>query len=228
LQLLNSNSGTAMTNTIETTIATIVSELANEQGSITTTSLQIAEHFGKRHDTVLRAISNLEAPKEWTDRNFAVSEYTDRTGRKLKAYKITRDGFTLLAMGFTGKEAMHWKLAYIEAFNQMADKLAAAQPALDATISSEQQGILYNEVCRQNPDDKKRHAAWHRFGAHFNINSYKNLPASRFEEAKAYLGMKSGFQAVKAAQEAMNSDAVRVAAYPAIGLASATAAKVWT
>lgn len=90
------------------------------QGStITATSIQIAEHFDKRHDVVLRAIQNLECSPEFTGRNFAVSEYTDSTGRKLPMYELTRDGFVFVAMGFTGAKAARWKEAYIEAFNSM-------------------------------------------------------------------------------------------------------------
>ena len=106
------------------------------EGQITTTSNQVAEHFGKRHADVIRAIRKLDAPEEFTERNFALSEFTDSTGRVLPAYRLTRDGFTLLAMGFTGKEAMQWKVAYLNAFNQMEAELLARttrphNPAID-------------------------------------------------------------------------------------------------
>lgn len=94
-------------------------------GKPTTTSLDIARHFGKLHNEVLRRIANLleQLPTDFTERNFALSEYTDDSGRKLPAYRITRDGFTLLAMGFTGKKALQFKLAYIDAFNRMEAQL---------------------------------------------------------------------------------------------------------
>ena len=60
----------------------------------------------------------------FTKLNFELSEYTDSIGRKLPAYNITRDGFTLLAMGFTGQKALQFKLAYIEAFNKMEQQIA--------------------------------------------------------------------------------------------------------
>lgn len=56
---------------------------------------------------------------DFADRNFILSEYTDDRGRKQKQYILTRDGFTLLAMGFTGAKAMQFKVAYITAFNRM-------------------------------------------------------------------------------------------------------------
>ena len=85
----------------------------------TTTSLKVAEIFEKEHSKVLRSIRELECSENFTEANFGLSEYTDSTGRKLPMYNITRDGFTLLAMGFTGEKAMKFKIAYIEAFNAM-------------------------------------------------------------------------------------------------------------
>lgn len=99
--------------------------LLQRNGLITATSLQIAEHFGKRHADVLRAIKRLECSKDFTERNFALSDFCDSTGRKLPMFCITRDGFAMLAMGFTGKDAARWREAYITAFNAMEVKLRA-------------------------------------------------------------------------------------------------------
>lgn len=92
-----------------------------------TTSLAIAECFGKQHAHVLRDIEKLttECPKNFTQSNFGLSEYTDSTGRKLPMYHIFFDGFILLVMGYTGKKALQMKLAYIAAFNAMREKLEA-------------------------------------------------------------------------------------------------------
>ena len=100
-------------------------------GQPTTTSRDIAETFGKRHDDVLKRIRALNCSPEFTARNFAASDYTDPTGRTLTEYRITRDGFAFLCMGFTGAKAAQWKERYINTFNQMAEKLATA-PALPA------------------------------------------------------------------------------------------------
>lgn len=88
-----------------------------------TTSLAIAKTFGKNHFDVLKAIKTLDTPKDFTDRNFSLSEYEDSTGRKLPMYQITRDGFTFLAMGFNGKRVTEFKIAYLEAFNKMEEAL---------------------------------------------------------------------------------------------------------
>ena len=103
------------------------SAITLEGGRPTTTSVIVAQVFGKQHKDVLRAIRGLECPEEFTGRNFALSEFTDPTGRKLPMYRMTRDGFTFLCMGFTGKEAARWKVAYIEAFNRMEEELHRQQ-----------------------------------------------------------------------------------------------------
>lgn len=96
-----------------------MNELINViNGEVVTTSLLIAEYFHKRHDAVLRSIEGLisENTKSW----FQKSLYkVDGNNKTYPMYYINRDGFSLLAMGFTGKKALEWKVKYIEAFNQM-------------------------------------------------------------------------------------------------------------
>lgn len=83
------------------------------------TSLQVAERFGKQHKTVLRAIENLACSEGFGRRNFAPSSYVNRQGKIQPMVEMTRDGFVMLAMGFTGPQAMAWKESFIEAFNQL-------------------------------------------------------------------------------------------------------------
>lgn len=99
---------------------------------VATTSRQVAEVFGKRHDDVLRKIQGLKCSEEFTARNFAVSEYADSTGRNLPEYLMTKDGFVFLALGFTGKKAAEFKEKYIAAFNEMEAKLTKPVGSLDA------------------------------------------------------------------------------------------------
>ena len=97
--------------------------LAVTNGHPTTTSLQVAEKFNKLHKNVIRDIESLECPPEFHRLNFEPMSVDVIVGngavRQSPAYSITRDGFTFLAMGFTGKEAAKWKVKYIEAFNKM-------------------------------------------------------------------------------------------------------------
>lgn len=93
-----------------------------------TTPRAVAERFGKRHDTVLRTIQNLLADSPdpvFNERNFAAIEYTDSRGRQKPEYRLTHDGFALLAMGFTGRDALAWKIAFLQAFNAMEAELTA-------------------------------------------------------------------------------------------------------
>lgn len=84
-----------------------------------TTSLQVAEVFGKRHDNILRDIENLKKDILNFEEMFSEGTEPDSYGRDRRTYFMNRDGFTLLAMGFTGKKALGFKLKYIEAFNRM-------------------------------------------------------------------------------------------------------------
>jgi len=97
--------------------------VVEKDGEFYVTSLQVAEHFEKRHDNVLRDIANLEVPERFRLLNFEETSRKDSQGVKRKAVLLTRDGFTLLAMGFTGQKAMDWKIKYIEAFNAMEREL---------------------------------------------------------------------------------------------------------
>lgn len=92
---------------------------------VITTSLKVAAAFGKGHKNVLRAIDNVmsECDNSFTRRNFALSDYQDSTGRTLPMITMTRAGFTLIAMGFTGKTATAWKIKYIAAFDKMESAL---------------------------------------------------------------------------------------------------------
>ncbi|OPY16047.1 MAG: Phage regulatory protein Rha (Phage_pRha) [Syntrophus sp. PtaB.Bin138] len=89
----------------------------------TTTSLNIAQVFGKTHKDVLEAIRKLDVPEDFGQRNFPPSSYKNAQGKEQPMYTLTRDGFTILVMGFTGPKAMKYKLAYIDAFNKMEAEL---------------------------------------------------------------------------------------------------------
>lgn len=88
-------------------------------------SLQVAEKFGKRHDKLIAEIRRMygeligkRTPRNGGAKFFFESTYENR-GKRYPMFLMTRDGFSLLVMGFTGKNALEWKLQYIRAFNQM-------------------------------------------------------------------------------------------------------------
>ncbi|EIZ6925500.1 Rha family transcriptional regulator [Campylobacter coli] len=97
-------------------------ELEVVDNAVYTTSLSVAEVFNKNHKNIIRKIN--EFPKDnFTKLNFELSKYIDSTGRILPCYKITRDAFSLLVMGFTGEKAYKWKILFIKAFNEMEKRL---------------------------------------------------------------------------------------------------------
>jgi len=88
-------------------------------------TLDVASDFKKSRKDVLRALDRIivETGQEFTERNFAPSTYLDGSGRSVRCFELTRDGFVLLAMGFTGQPAMEWKVKYLRAFNEMEERL---------------------------------------------------------------------------------------------------------
>lgn len=95
-------------------------------------SRDVAAFFGKQHGHVMRDIDNLIASEPGLGlSNFGYTPYVEPSnGQTYRSFDMDRDGFTLLAMGFTGPKALKWKLRYIEAFNQMEAELRAPPSAL--------------------------------------------------------------------------------------------------
>lgn len=98
--------------------------LSTQNGEPVASSREVAKRFGKEHKNVMQAVANLVAENSAAKSMFHPATFENR-GKKYPMYLMNRDGFALLAMGFTGKEAVTWKLKYIEAFNQMEKQLAA-------------------------------------------------------------------------------------------------------
>lgn len=123
-----------------TTLVTI------DHDQIVADSRTLAKTFGKRHADVLRAYDKLQCSPEFSQRNFASSEFLDAQGKRRRFVTMTKDGFALLAMGFTGPEAMKFKEDYIRAFNQMAEALAAGEKnlwqRLQAVIAKEAESAV--------------------------------------------------------------------------------------
>ncbi len=86
-------------------------------------SLQVAEDFNKQHKDVLESIRKLTAENAALLEMFYDSSYISLQNKELPMYKMNRDGFTLLCMGFTGAKALEWKLKYIQAFNAMEKEM---------------------------------------------------------------------------------------------------------
>lgn len=122
-------------------------------GQPTASSRDIVEHFGKEHKNVLRDIENLIGglPNfEHTPMFFKTTYIHPQNGQEYPMYLMNRDGFTLIAMGFTGKEALTWKMKYISAFNAMEQELRSQQQGLTeadfSALSYEARAIIKMEL----------------------------------------------------------------------------------
>ena len=100
--------------------------ITEKNGVPVTTSKAVAEQFGKSHKNVIQKIDRLVSDlskdpvtADFNRLNFKPITLPDAKGEPRPAYILTRDGFTLLAMGFTGSKAAQFKIAYINAFNAM-------------------------------------------------------------------------------------------------------------
>ncbi|EJG9994455.1 Rha family transcriptional regulator [Campylobacter coli] len=85
-------------------------------------SLDLAKVFNKNHKDVLETTKN-QPQNDFTESNFILSTYKDKKGELRPCYNLTRDGFSLLVMGFTGQKAYKWKVEFIKAFNEMEKRL---------------------------------------------------------------------------------------------------------
>lgn len=148
-----------------------------------TTSEFVAKAFEKRHADVLRKIDELltQVPDYFSKRNFAPTEKTSKQtfGERIeRAYELTKDGFMLLVMGFTGKAAMQIKIAYIQAFNAMAETLKQ-----QASVSGKDLGDILGECFAADAErraqskevavPKKRHTT--RPETEFDRNTFEKL-----------------------------------------------------
>lgn len=119
---------------------------------VVTTSLKVAEIFEKEHRVVMKSIRNLTAQNYAVKKMFVEESYLNSRNQQQPMFYMNRDGFTLLAMGFTGSKAMEFKLKYIEAFNQMEKKIKEETQFRLPTNLNEMSTMFYSVMKDQ---DKK-------------------------------------------------------------------------
>lgn len=124
--------------------------LSTQNGEPVASSRQIAESFEKNHRDVLRAVDSLKEDVRNFAQMFFETDTPDSYGRPQRTYLMTRDGFTLLAMGFTGKAALAWKLKYIAAFNEMEKQLAQRPPLSRSELMAQALIAAHDELERKN------------------------------------------------------------------------------
>ena len=146
------------------------------------TSLDVAETFGKEHRNVMRDINKLNCSPEFNALNFERIKYVDSRGRNQDAYVMTRDGFTLLVMGYNGKLAMKFKEAYIKQFNAMENVLRKKMIARERGRASRE---FLTDSIQQSDEDERMHG--HAYSTYTNC-IYKVL----FGKSAAQLRMDYG------------------------------------
>jgi len=139
-----------------------------DQDRIVTDSRTLAQRFEKRHDIVLRAFDKLQCSSEFSRRNFAVAEYLDAQGKRRRIITMTKDGFAMLAMGFTGPKAAFFKEDFIRAFNEMADALRRGEQ----NLWQQMQALIAKEA------ESQVRAS---FGSHLMLERKRALPNFRDE-----------------------------------------------
>lgn len=99
--------------------------IKNQEGNLVVSSREVAENFDKEHRGVLRDLDNLKegVAQNWADLFYETTYIHEQNKQEYREVLMNRDGFTLLAMGFTGQKALQWKLKYIDAFNKMEQSL---------------------------------------------------------------------------------------------------------
>ncbi len=136
----------------------------NKQEVTVVSSLDVAETFEKRHADVLRDIERLGCSKEFRERNFAFSKYkVEGNNKTYHEYIMTRDGFTLLVMGYTGEKAIKFKEAYIKQFNAM-------EKMLQGKLIEREKGIAVRQsltkALQQSTENERMHG--HAYSTYTN------------------------------------------------------------
>ncbi len=133
------------------------------------TSLDVAETFGKSHDHVLRDVRELNCSSEFRRSNFGESSYTNSQNKKQPMIIMTRDGFTLLVMGYTGDLAMKFKEGYIKQFNAMEKEIHGRLIEREKGIAVRQS---LTKALQQSAEDARMHE--HAYSTYTNC-IYKAL-----------------------------------------------------
>lgn len=157
--------------------------IVNKEEVTVITSIDVAETFGKEHKRVLQDIRELRCSEEFGKHNFVPSSYTSVQNKELPMYYITRDGFTLLAMGYNGEKAMQFKEAYIRQFNEM-------EKALLGKIKEREKGIAVRQALtkaiQQSGENDRMHG--HAYSTYTDL-IYKAVLGKTAKQLREELGI---------------------------------------
>ena len=121
----------------------------------------VAEIFDKEHYHVLRDIAKITDTKsglseDFVNKHFCKDKYTDSTGRKLPCYRMTRNGFAILVMGYAGEKAMRFKECYINRFDEMEQQIKYLQ-------TLREQHPQLTEAIKSVHDEPKFYSVFHNY-----------------------------------------------------------------
>lgn len=147
------------------------------------TSLDVAETFSREHKNVLRDIRELQCSEDFRRLNFEQSEYLNEQNHKQPMFYMTRDGFTILIMGYTGEKAMKFKEAYIRQFNAM-------EKVLIGKLREREKGIAVRQaltnVLKESQENERMHG--YAYSTYTDV-IYKSLFGKSAKQFRDELGI---------------------------------------
>lgn len=147
------------------------------------TSLDVAETFSREHKNVLRDIRELQCSENFRRLNFEQSEYLNEQNHKQPMFYMTRDGFTILAMGYTGEKAMKFKEAYIRQFNAM-------EKVLIGKLREREKGIAVRQALTNALKESQENECMHGYAySTYTDVIYKSLFGKSAKQFRDELGI---------------------------------------
>lgn len=173
-------------------LVAIIGKRYEEQ--ILTTSLKVADKFEKQHKDVLESIRSIRDAMSTAEFSalFKETSYKASNGKNNPMYEMNRDGFSLLAMGFTGEKALKWKLDYINAFNIMESELKRIYTERQQWQIERDKGIVIRHILTDTIKMKITDSPHKRF-AYPNYTNliYRTLFGKAAKELEQEYGVKS-------------------------------------
>lgn len=164
-------------------------------------SVDVAESFGKRHDKLLFEIERMYSDYIVSDdkkvgaqnggaKLFYKTTYENR-GKQYPQYVMNRDGFSLLVMGFTGSDALQWKIKYINAFNSLEAELKRLYDERKQWEIERAKGMLVRHILTDTIKMKVADSPHKRFMyPNYTKLIYKAIFGKTFQELQAQYGVK--------------------------------------
>jgi len=165
----------------------------NNEEVLTASSRQVADKFEKEHRHVLESIDKMKEQLSTAEFSalFMEGKYVASNGKKNKEYLMTRDGFSLLVMGFTGEKVLRWKLDYIKAFNEMEKELKRLYSERQKWEIERQKGILVRHILTDTIKMKVTDSPHKKFMyPNYTKLIYKTIFGKTVKELQEHYGVK--------------------------------------